>query len=60
MLMDVGELSRIKTHSRFAYGDLGLGKDIPPKASLVYTVELVSAEFLDMTKVNLAERRKWA
>lgn len=44
-LMDIGETAEITVASRFAYGEQGLpAKNIPPNATIVYTVELLSAE----------------
>lgn len=39
-LMEVGETAAIEVASRFAYGDTGLPPDIPPGATLLYTIEL--------------------
>lgn len=42
--MNVGEVCELKIQSRLAYGAKGLLPNVPPNATLSYTVELVSAE----------------
>lgn len=46
--MYVGEIAEVKIGPRFAYGSKGLkeeGKEIPPDATLNFTIELLSIEF---------------
>ena len=43
-LMDVDEVAEIEVYPRFAYGQLGKEPDIPPDATIFYTVELKSVE----------------
>lgn len=59
-LMDVGEKAEIKCTARFAYGKLGLpSKNIPADASIIYTVELVSAhEETDLEKKSFESRKE--
>lgn len=59
-LMDVGELAEITVAPRFAYGSLGdLSKGIPPDATIVYTIELLSAhEESDLEKKSFESRKE--
>lgn len=59
-LMDVGEKSEIKCGPRFAYGTIGLqSKNIPPEATIIYTVELVSVkEETDLEKKSYESRKE--
>lgn len=59
-LMDVGELSEITVASRFAYGSLGdESKGIPPDATIVYTIELLSAhEESELEKKSFESRKE--
>ena len=59
-LMDVGELAEISVNSRFAYGSLGEeSKGIPPEATIVYTIELLSAhEETDLEKKSFESRKE--
>lgn len=59
-LMDVGELSEISIVSRFAYGSIGdESKGIPPDATIVYTVELISVhEETDLEKKGFESRKE--
>lgn len=43
-LMDLEEEAEVKVGPRFAFGSEGRAPDIPPDATLYYTVTLVSAE----------------
>lgn len=43
-LMNIGEICELKIQSRLAYGAKGLQPNVPPNATLLYTVELLSAE----------------
>lgn len=43
-LMNVGETCELKIQSRLAYGQKGLQPNVPPDATVLYTVELVSVE----------------
>jgi FKBP-type peptidyl-prolyl cis-trans isomerase len=42
--MNIGEEAVVEVNARFAYGKLGRAPDIPPSVTLIYTVELLSAE----------------
>ena len=56
-LMDTGETCQLEIAPRFAYGSLGHGKDIPPDATILYTVELKEAgKDKDLEQVTLNER----
>ena len=56
-LMDCGEISQIEVGPRFAYGSLGDGKDIPPEATILYTIELLEVgKETDLELVNINER----
>lgn len=59
-LMDVGEKAEIKCVGRFAYGSLGLAsKNIPADATIIYTVELLSAhEETDLEKKSFESRKE--
>lgn len=58
-LMDVGEKSEIKCNARFAYGSLGLAsKNIPPDATIIYTIELISAHEESNLEKKSYESRK--
>lgn len=57
--MDVGEISQLEVAPRFAYGKLGNGKDIPPDATILYTVELISVNHeKDLEDTSIDERLK--
>ncbi|KAI9556257.1 hypothetical protein GHT06_018831 [Daphnia sinensis] len=56
-LMDCGEISQVEVAPRFAYGSLGNGKDIPPDATILYTIELLEiSKEEDLELVNIDER----
>lgn len=61
--MDVGEKAEVTCNSRFAYGTIGL-KDgesvvVPPDATIVYTIELLSAKAdEDIGELNFQSRKK--
>ena len=59
-LMDVGEKAEISCNARFAYGSIGLqSKNIPADATIVYTVELLSAhEESDLEKKPYESRKE--
>lgn len=59
-LMDVGEKAEIKCVARFAYGSIGLpSKNIPGDATIIYTVELLSAhEESDLEKKSYESRKE--
>lgn len=42
--MNIGEKAEVEVNARFGYGKLGKAPDIPPSATLFYTVELLNAE----------------
>lgn len=55
--MDCGEISQVEVAPRFAYGSLGNGKDIPPDATILYTIELLEiSKEEDLELVNIDER----
>jgi len=41
MSMKLGEKAELTIHSDYAYGDMGSPPTIPPKATLIFTVELI-------------------
>lgn len=43
-LMDVGEVALLEVGPRFAYGTQGRKPDVPPAATILYTVKLLSSE----------------
>jgi FKBP-type peptidyl-prolyl cis-trans isomerase len=49
-LMDKNETCEMIAESRLAYGDIGKQPDIPPKADLVYKIQLL--DFKDLTDMN--------
>ncbi|XP_046437656.1 peptidyl-prolyl cis-trans isomerase FKBP8-like isoform X1 [Daphnia pulex] len=56
-LMDCHEISQVEVQPRFAYGSLGNGKDIPPEATILYTIELLEvSKETDLELVNIDER----
>lgn len=59
-LMDVGEKAEINCNGRFAYGSIGLqSKNIPPDATIVYTIELVEVhEESDVEKKSYESRKE--
>lgn len=59
-LMDIGEKAEVMCNSRFAYGTLGLpSKNIPADATIIYTVELLSAhEESDLEKKSYDSRKE--
>ncbi|XP_055688172.1 peptidyl-prolyl cis-trans isomerase FKBP8 [Lutzomyia longipalpis] len=63
-LMYPGEKAEVKVNPRFAYGALGLknekdpSRDIPPDATITYTVELISCEPEDESQTKTFENRK--
>ncbi|CAG9806011.1 unnamed protein product [Chironomus riparius] len=59
-LMDIGEKAVIRCESRFAYGSIGLAsKNIPPEATILYTVELLSAHLeTDLEKKSYESRKE--
>lgn len=57
--MDCEEICQLEVAPRFAYGKLGNGKDIPPDATILYTIELLSVtQEKDLEDVNIDERLK--
>ncbi|XP_018319727.1 peptidyl-prolyl cis-trans isomerase FKBP8 isoform X2 [Agrilus planipennis] len=57
-LMNVGETSKIKIEPRLAYGSRGLESKIPPNATILYEVTLLSADDDDEPEsLNLAQRK---
>lgn len=59
-LMDIGEKAEVTCNSRFAYGSIGLqSKNIPADATIIYTVELLSAhEESDLEKKSYESRKE--
>ncbi|KDR12172.1 peptidyl-prolyl cis-trans isomerase FKBP8-like isoform X3 [Zootermopsis nevadensis] len=57
-LMDVGEVALLEIGPRFAYGALGREPDVPRDATVVYTVELLSADPEPDVEVLPATKRK--
>jgi FK506-binding protein 8 len=57
-LMDVGEVALLEMGPRFAYGTLGREPDVPPDATVVYTVELLSSELEPDVEMLPAAKRK--
>jgi len=57
ILMNTGEEAKVKVDSRFAYGELGDGKDIPPNCSIMYTVKLLEIKQFDITQMSFSQRR---
>lgn len=58
-LMDIGEVAEITIASRFAYGEIGLpAKNIPSNATIIYTIELLSAAEEDDLETKSYESRK--
>ena len=55
--MDSGEISQVEVGPRFAYGSLGKGKEIPPEATILYTIELLEVnKETDLELVTIDER----
>nr|CAD7453073.1 unnamed protein product [Timema tahoe] len=57
-LMDVGETALLEVGPRFGFGSLGLAPIVPPNATLLYTVELLSAEDEPELAIVPASKRK--
>ncbi|CAK9833284.1 Peptidyl-prolyl cis-trans isomerase FKBP8 [Anthophora retusa] len=57
-LMDVGEVAEIEVNPRFAYGSLGKEPDIPPNATILYTVELKSSQLEKEIEILNVNQRK--
>lgn len=57
-LMDVDEVAEIEVYPRFAYGQLGKEPDIPPDATIFYTVELKSVELEEELETLSISQRK--
>lgn len=56
--MDVNEIAEIEIDPRFAYGSLGKEPNIPPNATILYTVELKSSELEEETETLNVNQRK--
>jgi len=57
-LMDVGEMALLEVGPRFAYGAQGRKPNVPPDATIMYTVELLSSEpEPDIETLPVATRR---
>ena len=58
-LMECGEVARVKSAARFAYGERGKGSTIPPNATITYELELLEvlppANFGTITEAELAK-----
>ncbi|XP_055336065.1 peptidyl-prolyl cis-trans isomerase FKBP8-like [Paramacrobiotus metropolitanus] len=61
-LMNIGEVAEVKMQPRFGYGEMGYPESgIPSDATLLYTVELLSAKRLpDAEHLPLADRLRMA
>ncbi|XP_043498544.1 peptidyl-prolyl cis-trans isomerase FKBP8 [Polistes fuscatus] len=58
-LMNVGEVAVVEVASRFAYGTLGREPDIPPNATIWYSVELKSVELeTDIETLSISKRKE--
>ncbi|XP_076764044.1 peptidyl-prolyl cis-trans isomerase FKBP8 [Xylocopa sonorina] len=57
-LMDVDEVAEIEVDPRFAYGSLGKEPNIPPNATISYTVELKSSELEEEIETLNVNQRK--
>lgn len=57
-LMNIGEKCELKIQSRLAYGAKGLQPNVPPNSTLLYTLELLSAEPEEETEELSIEQRK--
>lgn len=60
-LMNVGEEAEIEVASRFAYGDKGCKTEdvnVPPGATIFYTVTLKSVELEDEIDTLSVEKRR--
>ncbi|XP_076241970.1 peptidyl-prolyl cis-trans isomerase FKBP8 [Calliopsis andreniformis] len=57
-LMDVEEVAEIEVDPRFAYGQLGKDPNIPPDATIFYTVELKSSELEEEIEILSISQRK--
>ncbi|XP_063699889.1 peptidyl-prolyl cis-trans isomerase FKBP8 [Culicoides brevitarsis] len=63
-LMDVGEKAEIVCNARFAYGEIGFvneddaAKNIPPNATVTYTVELLSTKEEDEEEQGFEVRKR--
>ncbi len=58
-LMEVGEVARVKTSARFAYGEFGKPPSIPGNAALTYELELLEVHppllLIELTEEELVE-----
>ncbi|XP_076646119.1 peptidyl-prolyl cis-trans isomerase FKBP8 [Halictus rubicundus] len=57
-LMDVDEVAEIEVDPRFAYGHVGKLPNIPPNATIFYTVELKSTEMEEEIETLSVNQRK--
>lgn len=58
-LMEIGEVAQIEVDPRFAYGELGLEPNIPPRATITYMVELKSCEpEPEMETLSITQRKE--
>lgn len=56
-LMDCGETCQVEVGPRFSYGSQGNGKDIPPDATILYSIELLEVNKpKDLEDVGIDER----
>lgn len=56
--MDVNEVAEIEVDPRFAYGSLGKETNIPPNATIFYTVQLKSSELEEEIETLNVKQRK--
>ena len=58
-LMECGEVAKVKSAARFAYGERGKGTTVPPHATITYELELLEvrepANFASMTEEELTK-----
>uniref|UniRef100_A0A1Y1KRE4 peptidylprolyl isomerase n=1 Tax=Photinus pyralis TaxID=7054 RepID=A0A1Y1KRE4_PHOPY len=57
-LMNLGELSQLKIHSRLAYGQKGLDNLVPPDTTVHFEVELVAIEPDDEPELLSIQQRR--
>ncbi|EFN77170.1 FK506-binding protein 8 [Harpegnathos saltator] len=58
-MMDVNEIAVIEVDPRFAYGILGQRPDIPPDATIEYTVELKTVDLeTDIDTLSIKQRKE--
>ena len=53
--MKIGEKCKLTIQSKYGYGESGAGADIPPNATLIFEIELISFE----AKKSLGEKEEY-